>query len=75
MKLKSLNCDETKKLRWWQTHKGLKSSNYDKTKKTKIVTKLKTLIALISNCDKTQIGTKLKFGQNSKTQNVTKLKL
>ena len=43
--------------------------------KTKIVTKLKTPIALLSNCDKTQIGTKLKFGHNSKTQNVTKLKL
>ena len=46
-----------------------------KLKKTQIVTKIKTPIALISNCDNTQIGTKLKFGQNSKTQNVTKLKL
>ena len=30
---------------------------------------------LISNCDKTQIVTKLKLGQKSKTQNVTKLKV
>ena len=39
MKLKKLNCDETKKLRWWQTQKvtTLKSSNYDKTKKLKLL--------------------------------------
>ena len=42
----------------------LKNSNCDKSKKTKIVTKLKT-----------QNVTKLKFWQNSITQNVTKLKL
>ena len=39
MKLKNLNCDETKKLRWWQTQKviTLKSSNCDKTKKLKLL--------------------------------------
>ena len=45
------------------------------TKLKKIVTKLKIPILVISNGDKTHIVTKLKFGQNPKTQNVTKLKL
>ena len=39
MKVNKLKCDETKKLRWWQTQKvtTLKSSNYDQTKKLKLL--------------------------------------
>ena len=76
MKLKNSNGDKTQKLKLWQDSKTQMSKK--NLKKNHIVTKLKNSKWQNLSCDKTQIVTKLKFGQKSscdKTQIVTKIKL
>ena len=63
IKLKDTNCDETKKLLWW----NLKTKKKLWNSKAQIGIKLKIL-----NCEKNQ---KLKLWQKSKTPIVTKFKL